>query len=168
MAFQTIGPGKWPYAAGTDNPFDPDLQLAFARRVSMLAGAGVGYAATQADLDQMVTDGDVFDGLLMYCAADDSMRKYVSGSWLRHAEADGSGTIATLVAVNGATSQVVTFPAGRFTQVPRIFCGSESGRLNLAVTARSTSGFTMTVNNWSNADNAAGTLFWWYAIQNWS
>jgi hypothetical protein len=35
----------------------------------------------------------------------------------------------------------------------------------LAVTSRSTSGFTITVDNWSTAAAAAGTLFWWYAVQ---
>lgn len=76
----------------------------------------------------------------------------------------GSGA-QVAVSINGASNHAITFPVGSFTAPPSaVFTNTGSGRLTTAVNSITATGFTMNVNNWSNAKSSA-TTFYWTAIQ---
>jgi hypothetical protein len=72
-----------------------------------------------------------------------------------------TGTAAiSAIAAGGAQTISVTFNTGRFTATPIVNAISDSGRHSIACTARSTTGATFVINNWSGANAATATLQW--------
>lgn len=57
---------------------------------------------------------------------------------------------ASSIAMNAGTSWGITFPKP-FTSVPSVIVVGDSARLTLAVSSKTTTGFTLIANNWSNA-----------------
>lgn len=75
-----------------------------------------------------------------------------------------AATLTTTTVKDGVKSVAVTFPAGRFTNTPRVFCqyaGTSPGACEAAPNERSTSGFTM--NIWANA--SWGASIQWLAVR---
>jgi hypothetical protein len=65
----------------------------------------------------------------------------------------------TALAINTQeTATTVTFPVGRFTVAPAVIANTSSPRYAVAVGSVTSSGFTMTVRNVSDA---AGTTYTW-------
>ena len=85
-------------------------------------------------------------------------------------EAAGIAVFPTVLANGGFTSVTVTFPVGRFTQVPVIDFGTNSARLTPQIDTRSTSSFRFGIGNFSGATASAGVgdatlLGFWRAAQ---
>lgn len=79
------------------------------------------------------------------------------------ARAYGSFTTAN-IAVNGAISTPVSFPAGRFTEAPFVNITTTQGRLTFAVTNLTVAGCTIIAANWTNAQ-ASGVTVDWQAVE---
>lgn len=79
--------------------------------------------------------------------------------------ATGSGTLTDAVTANGGwVDASITFPAGRFSQAPKLFANSYSARCLWRVNSVSATEASIRFYNWTSA-NAAAFNYDWFAIQ---
>jgi hypothetical protein len=72
----------------------------------------------------------------------------------------GTGVAVGAVAAGASTTVSVTFPAGTFTTAPAVIAQVTSTRLGVATTAKSNTGFTITLSNWTSGASVVGTMDW--------
>lgn len=89
----------------------------------------------------------------------------LNATHLLYASAAGSTTTSGTIAAGGSGTRNITFPSGRFTVAPFVFGISENGRLTIAAQNITTTGATLSINNWSPAGAPAGSVVNWFAIQ---
>lgn len=89
----------------------------------------------------------------------------LNATHLLYASASGQTTTSGAIGAGSAGSRGISFPAGRFTVPPYVFAISENGRLTIGAQSISTSGATLSINNWSNGSAPAGAVVNWWAIQ---
>jgi hypothetical protein len=82
----------------------------------------------------------------------------------------GTWTVTSLAATAGAAAATITFPAGRFTQTPRVSVAQTSlpgstGDVWLKPNSVTSSGFTLYVYNGYSVSITAGANFDWIAVQ---
>ena len=75
-----------------------------------------------------------------------------------------STTGTTALAINTGETFAITFPVGRFSASPAVTASTSSPRYIAAVTAVTTSGFTLSVRNVSDATGTT-YLYHWHAIE---
>jgi hypothetical protein len=71
----------------------------------------------------------------------------------------GANVAVGAVAAGASTTVTVTFTTA-FTGTPIIIAQTSSTRLGVATTAKSNTGFTLTLSNWTAGASVAGTLDW--------
>jgi len=71
----------------------------------------------------------------------------------------GTFTVGS-VAVNGSASGSVTFPVNSFTSPPAVTVTPGSGRINMAISSVSVTGFNWNCNNWSPASASSSTAYY--------
>lgn len=85
----------------------------------------------------------------------DQRARYVTTTGARYVA--NTFAIAALNAGASSGPQTVTFPAGAgFTSAPVVVATTGNGRLSLAITATTTTGFTYTTDNWSPGNSGTG------------
>jgi hypothetical protein len=74
----------------------------------------------------------------------------------------GEVTMTTLA--NGASGNVaVTFPAGRFSGTPHVFCQTGNGRVNVSPANTTAAGFTYSMANFSGGATSGTQTGYWLA-----
>ena len=103
------------------------------------------------------------DGFEWYSSTNSTTYVRQGGAWNRSGLTliRGTGTIGT-VAQNGAATINVTYPTA-FPAPPLLSVNQNSGRLTLAYTNLTATGFTIIANNWSSG-NSPTSSFEWSAI----
>ena len=76
----------------------------------------------------------------------------------------GLGTSTSALPDGSSESFTVTFPTGRFNQTPIVTASSSSPRYTLAISAVSSTGFTLTVRNNTGTTGTSYT-YYWHAVQ---
>lgn len=77
------------------------------------------------------------------------------------AEAAGTATYSSNIGNGASGSTTITFPTGRFTQIPNVTATTSQSRLTVAVSGKSLTGATITWSNWSGGTaNASFTADW--------
>lgn len=118
----TVGPGQLPYPDGSMPPFPPGDIQQLATRVNTISGSGIGYCATTAARDALVTNGDAFTGFACYCADTGLMWQWNGSAWNPFAQQNvqfhgftvdspGGSTMGASATLN-STAQTVTVPTG--------------------------------------------------------
>jgi hypothetical protein len=138
------------------------------RSVGFYHGLSAANAPTTGDVMGIAESDGTNIVVTAHSAADPSKRWFAVwngttwSAWTRIAPSHTSGSIAVaaVVADASAVSYAVTFPVGLFTVAPDVHAIPANSRLNLSITARSASGVTFAVTNWSPANSPATTVYW--------
>lgn len=88
----------------------------------------------------------------------------LNAAHLPFAQAAGNASYAGTVGVDASVTVSVTFPTGRFTQPPIVTASSNNSRITMAVSAVTTTGFTLAFGNRSGA-SATTIAATWAAVQ---
>lgn len=95
--------------------------------------------------------------------------QYDGAAWIPtqavFASAVGSTVTGAIISALGSQTVTITFPSGRFTQIPAVFANTNNSRLNVSWGTVSTTGATIVVGNWSNGAAPAAIPVVWQAIQ---
>lgn len=76
----------------------------------------------------------------------------------------GSGSSTSALPDGSSETFTITFPTGRFNQTPIVTASSSSVRYTLAISAVTSTGFTLTVRNNTGATGTSYT-YYWHAVQ---
>lgn len=80
-------------------------------------------------------------------------------------QATGTATYSSNIANGASGSTDVTFPTGRFTQIPTVVATTSQSRLTVAVSNKSLTGCRITWSNWSGSTANASFSADWRATQ---
>lgn len=77
----TTGSAQYPYPNASDVPDVAGDLLLLGQRLAKMNGVGIGYTANATTRAALVTDGDVFEGFLVFQADTGVIYKYTSSAW---------------------------------------------------------------------------------------
>lgn len=133
------------------------IRMLWKRGASTWEPAVWRWAGTTAQMNAFTQAPEGFE---WYNSTNNTTYVRQGGAWSRSGLTliRGSGTIGT-VAQNGATTVNVTYPTA-FPAPPLLSVNQNSGRLTLAYTNLTATGFTIIANNWSTGSSPTSSFEW--------
>lgn len=150
VSYGQVGTG-WPTSTATVITVNVSSQRAFQMMVDKTTGRTYTRGA-----DSSGTNG--WDALVELFSESTPKVAYASAS--------GSGSYTTAaIASLGNANVTITFPASRFSVAPNVFAMTGSGRLSTGYSSLTSTGFVLSMSNWSTASAGTPIAYDWHAEQ---